>query len=99
MLPKVEIVNQTAKAINTLQFDYKCFDSSGRDITNTNLEEGRHSWGMTGPDVPANPLFAAKSTNETIVGYDKTWIPDGTASITATPVWAQFSDGTEWRGK
>jgi hypothetical protein len=97
MLPKVEIVNQSAKNINTLQFDYRCFDSAGADITITNVSEGHNSWGMTAPDAPANPLLAPKATNETVVGFDKSWVPDGTIRIIATPVWAQFSDGTEWR--
>jgi len=96
MLPKVEIVNQTGKSINGVEFDYRCFDRFGRDITITNIQDGLHSWGMTGAEPPAEPLFLPKSTNSAIVGSDTSWIPDGTVRITAVPVWAKFADGTEW---
>ncbi|MDI1313635.1 hypothetical protein [Prosthecobacter sp.] len=96
-LPEVEVTSQTAKAINGIKFDYRCFDPSGKDITLG--DEGFHTWGMTGADPPAKPLLPPNSTTRAIVGFDASWIPEKTARISATTVWAQFSDGTEWNSK
>lgn len=98
-LPKVEIVNLTGKSINGIELDYRCFDQSGGDITHTNIMDGFHSWGITGAEPPAEALLLPNSTNEAIIGFDTSWIPDGTVRITAAPVWAKFTDRTEWKNK
>lgn len=90
-LPKVGIVNQTKKSINGIEFEYKCLDQAGKDITGD-----LHNWGMTGAEPPADPLLAPESKDDAVVGLDDSWIPDGTVRITTIPIWVKFTDGTEW---
>jgi hypothetical protein len=90
-LPQIELKNVEKKEIRQVQFEYKCTDSAGKDIT-TDL----HSWAVTGADAPDDPLIKAEGKIELTVGFDESWIPAGTVRISIVVTSVEFRNGTKW---